>query len=75
MFSARSFCLFALVTTAGTACVKPGQVRESQPAPTLNDLCQDARLRSLCTPAPSFEPAPIRVDTNLATPRPARAFG
>lgn len=61
-----------LIALATTACVKQGQVREpATPAPSIYELCDDARFESMCTPAPDTQP--IQVDTNLATPPSADA--
>lgn len=49
---------------AASACVKQGQVHDQRPAPALQDLCNDARFKSVCTPQ-QMPLAPVQVDTNL----------
>jgi hypothetical protein len=52
---------------AGSACVKQGQVHDTRPAPALQDICNDARFKSICTPQ-QMPPAPVQIDTNLVVP-------
>lgn len=60
------------IALATTACVKQGQVRDAQrPAPALQDICTDARFKSICTPQEMPGAAPVQVDTNLFLPRPS----
>lgn len=58
---------------AASACVKQGQVHEQRPAPALEDICNDARFKAVCTPQ-QMPPAPVQVDTNLAQPPSSTLF-
>jgi hypothetical protein len=52
------------IALAATACVKQGQVHDQHPAPALQDICNDARFKSVCAPQ-QMPPAPVQIDTNL----------
>ena len=60
-----------------TACATSGRVQEPTTPGSSYRLCADPAFESMCSPASlSTQPAPIRVDTNLATPplpRPSHA--
>lgn len=62
--------LIVALAGAGCAATQPAAVRAPQPQFDLSRICDDARYSSVCrepAAAPDVE-APVRVDTNLATP-------
>jgi hypothetical protein len=65
----------SLIFVLAGACAKPSQMPArtlpNPPAPDLYHLCSDVRFQSMCTPVPDQQP--VRVDTNLAYPRPVTA--
>ncbi|MBL0216240.1 MAG: hypothetical protein IPQ07_20440 [Myxococcales bacterium] len=67
-------CTIAL---ALAACATPGRTTAPTTPSSRYELCSDPQFE--CTPASAFEgPAatqPIQIDTNLASPRRAAAFG
>jgi hypothetical protein len=69
--------LFVVLAVAGCAKQAP-QARAPKPMFDLSRICADPQYGSVCAdkqaPAALPESAPIRVDTNLATP-PSTVFG
>jgi len=63
------------IAIATTACVKQGQTPTTSspaaagPTPALQNICSDARFKSLCTPVQM--PGPVQIDINTAGRQPA----